>query len=81
VRIAGLDHVQLAAPAGCEAAARAFFCDLLGLEELEKPEALRPRGGVWFGLPDGASSTSASPSRSRRRRRRTRRSASRATTS
>jgi catechol 2,3-dioxygenase-like lactoylglutathione lyase family enzyme len=53
VRIAGLDHVQLAAPAGCEAAARAFFCDLLGLEELEKPEALRPRGGVWFGLPDG----------------------------
>jgi catechol 2,3-dioxygenase-like lactoylglutathione lyase family enzyme len=53
MRIVGLDHVQLAAPAGCEAAARAFFGDLLGLEELAKPEALRTRGGAWFGLPDG----------------------------
>jgi catechol 2,3-dioxygenase-like lactoylglutathione lyase family enzyme len=53
MRIAGLDHVQLAAPAGCEKAARAFFGGLLGLKELEKPEALRSRGGAWFGLPDG----------------------------
>ena len=44
----GIDHVQLAAPAGCEEAARGFFGDLLGLEELEKPEPLRSRGGVWF---------------------------------
>jgi len=46
--IAGIDHVQLAAPAGCEDAARRFFGELLGLEELEKPEPLRSRGGVWF---------------------------------
>ena len=46
--IDALDHVQLAAPAGCEDAARRFFGDLLGLEELEKPESLRSRGGVWF---------------------------------
>jgi len=46
--IAGIDHVQLAAPAGCEDAARHFFGELLGLEELEKPEPLRSRGGVWF---------------------------------
>ena len=44
----GIDHVQLAAPAGCEDTARAFFGDLLGLEEVEKPAALRGRGGVWF---------------------------------
>jgi catechol 2,3-dioxygenase-like lactoylglutathione lyase family enzyme len=44
----GIDHVQLAAPPGCEEAARAFFGELLGLEELEKPEGLRARGGVWF---------------------------------
>jgi catechol 2,3-dioxygenase-like lactoylglutathione lyase family enzyme len=43
-----IDHVQLAAPPGCEAEARRFFADLLGLEELEKPVALRARGGVWF---------------------------------
>jgi catechol 2,3-dioxygenase-like lactoylglutathione lyase family enzyme len=46
--LAGIDHVQLAAPAGCEDAARRFFGDLLGLEELEKPEPLRGRGGAWF---------------------------------
>ena len=44
----GVDHVQLAAPPGCEAEARRFFGGLLGLEELEKPEALRARGGLWF---------------------------------
>lgn len=48
-----LDHVQLAAPAGCEAEARQFFGDLLELQELEKPEPLRSRGGVWFALGDG----------------------------
>ena len=46
--LAAIDHVQLAAPAGCEDAARWFFGGLLGLEELEKPEPLRSRGGVWF---------------------------------
>ncbi len=46
--IEGIDHVQLAAPAGCEDAARRFFGELLGLEEIEKPEPLRSRGGVWF---------------------------------
>jgi catechol 2,3-dioxygenase-like lactoylglutathione lyase family enzyme len=40
--------VQVAAPPGCEAAARAFYGDLLGLTEVEKPEPLRGRGGVWF---------------------------------
>jgi catechol 2,3-dioxygenase-like lactoylglutathione lyase family enzyme len=44
----GIDHVQLAAPPGCEADARRFFGDALGLEEVVKPEPLRARGGVWF---------------------------------
>jgi catechol 2,3-dioxygenase-like lactoylglutathione lyase family enzyme len=47
-----LDHVQIAAPPGCEAEARRFFGGLLGLRELEKPEPLRARGGVWFALGD-----------------------------
>jgi catechol 2,3-dioxygenase-like lactoylglutathione lyase family enzyme len=46
--ITGIDHVQVAAPAGCEEAARAFYGALLGLAELPKPEALRARGGCWF---------------------------------
>jgi catechol 2,3-dioxygenase-like lactoylglutathione lyase family enzyme len=48
VPVIGFDHVQLAAPRGCEAAARAFYGELLGMEELPKPEAIRVRGGVWF---------------------------------
>jgi len=40
--------VQVAAPPGCEAEARAFYGGLLGLEELPKPEPLAARGGCWF---------------------------------
>jgi catechol 2,3-dioxygenase-like lactoylglutathione lyase family enzyme len=46
--ITGIDHVQVAAPLGCEAAARAFYGGLLGLAEVPKPEALAARGGCWF---------------------------------
>jgi catechol-2,3-dioxygenase len=47
-----LDHVQIAAPPDCEADARRFFGDLIGLAEVEKPEPLRGRGGVWFAVGD-----------------------------
>ena len=45
-----LDHVQVAAPPGCEAPARAFYGELLGLPEVEKPESMRASGGAWFAL-------------------------------
>jgi catechol 2,3-dioxygenase-like lactoylglutathione lyase family enzyme len=44
----GIDHVQVAAPAGGEDEARRFYGELLGLPELPKPPALQARGGVWF---------------------------------
>jgi catechol 2,3-dioxygenase-like lactoylglutathione lyase family enzyme len=47
-RIARIDHIQLAAPAGCEQAAREFYGSILGMTELEKPPVLRARGGCWF---------------------------------
>jgi catechol 2,3-dioxygenase-like lactoylglutathione lyase family enzyme len=43
-----IDHVQLAMPAGEEERARAFYRDLLGMEELPKPPELAGRGGCWF---------------------------------
>ena len=46
--VVGLDHVQVAAPDGCETEARRFYGELLGLEELEKPPLLAARGGAWF---------------------------------
>jgi catechol 2,3-dioxygenase-like lactoylglutathione lyase family enzyme len=48
VTITGIDHVQVAAPAGCEDDARAFYGRLLGMEELPKPDELQARGGCWF---------------------------------
>jgi catechol 2,3-dioxygenase-like lactoylglutathione lyase family enzyme len=48
VVLLGIDHVQVAAPFGSEAQARSFYGEVLGLPELDKPEALRARGGLWF---------------------------------
>lgn len=41
-------HTQITIPIGEEDAARTFYCCLLGLREIEKPEALRSRGGFWL---------------------------------
>ena len=51
--VTGLHHVQVAAPEACEAAARRFYGELLGLPELEKPPPLAARGGCWFELGEG----------------------------
>jgi catechol 2,3-dioxygenase-like lactoylglutathione lyase family enzyme len=41
-------HLQIAIPKGGEAAARQFYGAGLGMREVEKPEVLRARGGLWF---------------------------------
>ena len=46
--ILGLDHVQLAMPAGGEAEAVAFYEGLLGIPQVPKPPHLAARGGCWF---------------------------------
>jgi len=46
--ITRIDHIQLAAPKGCEPAARKFYGSILGLREIEKPAPLGGRGGCWF---------------------------------
>ena len=51
--IGRLDHVQLAMASGKESAVRIFCVDVLGLEEIAKPETLVGRGGVWFRIPAG----------------------------
>lgn len=43
-----LDHVQLAIPPGAEDQARAFWVDVVGLQEVAKPAALATRGGLWL---------------------------------
>jgi catechol 2,3-dioxygenase-like lactoylglutathione lyase family enzyme len=46
--IGKLHHVQLAIPLGGEHHCRAFWGDVLGMEEVEKPPVLAARGGCWF---------------------------------
>ena len=44
----GIDHIQLAMPAGGEQLVRRFYGEVLGLTELPKPPNLAARGGAWF---------------------------------
>ena len=46
--ITGLDHTQITIPAGHEEQAREFYCQFLGLSEIEKPDSLKPKGGLWI---------------------------------
>ncbi len=48
--ILGIHHVNISIPTGEEDNARAFYCDLLGLEEISKPDALQENGGFWLRL-------------------------------
>jgi catechol 2,3-dioxygenase-like lactoylglutathione lyase family enzyme len=43
-----LHHAQITIPSDGTNQARAFYCDLLGLREIPKPEFLRDRGGFWL---------------------------------
>ncbi|MBC7910246.1 MAG: VOC family protein [Pyrinomonadaceae bacterium] len=47
-----LHHAQITIPHGAEDECRKFYCDVLGLQEIEKPASLRERGGFWLELGD-----------------------------
>lgn len=51
--IGGIHHVQLTVPSGAEEEARHFYCQTLGLTEIEKPATLVGRGGLWLQVGDG----------------------------
>ena len=48
-----LHHAQVFYPPGEEANARAFYTEGLGLPEIQRPEALADRAGLWFAAGDG----------------------------
>jgi catechol 2,3-dioxygenase-like lactoylglutathione lyase family enzyme len=50
--ITGVDHIQITVPADGVERARAFYCGLLGLREIEKPDSLKGRGGFWLQVGD-----------------------------
>jgi catechol 2,3-dioxygenase-like lactoylglutathione lyase family enzyme len=50
--VLGVHHVQITVGRDQEQAARRFYCEVLGLAEVEKPEALKARGGFWLQVGD-----------------------------
>jgi catechol 2,3-dioxygenase-like lactoylglutathione lyase family enzyme len=46
--ILAVDHAQITVPKGAEKEARRFYCDFLGLTEVEKPENRKSKGGFWL---------------------------------
>lgn len=48
--ILGVHHVNITIPKNEERAGREFYCSVLGLREIDKPDALRGRGGFWLEL-------------------------------
>jgi catechol 2,3-dioxygenase-like lactoylglutathione lyase family enzyme len=46
--IVGVDHVQITVMLQDVDLARAFYCGLLGLQEIAKPDSLQVRGGFWL---------------------------------
>jgi catechol 2,3-dioxygenase-like lactoylglutathione lyase family enzyme/ribosomal protein S18 acetylase RimI-like enzyme len=46
--ISSVHHAQIMIPKGEEAAGREFYCQILGFSEIDKPDALKDRGGFWF---------------------------------
>lgn len=45
--IVGLHHAQITIPKGFEDEGKHFYCGVLGLSEIEKPDSLKGRGGFW----------------------------------
>jgi catechol 2,3-dioxygenase-like lactoylglutathione lyase family enzyme len=43
-----VQHAQISIPKGAEEEARKFYCHILGLREIPKPEVLQKRGGFWL---------------------------------
>ncbi len=46
--ILSVHHTQITIPTGEEKAARDFYCGILGLPQIAKPDALAGRGGFWL---------------------------------
>ncbi len=52
IKIISIDHVQVCIPPGKETEARNFYSGILELEEIEKPDSLKPNGGIWYQIGD-----------------------------
>ena len=47
-----LNHIQICIPNGEEDKGREFYCGILGLKEIEKPDRMKANGGFWVEIAD-----------------------------
>lgn len=52
INFSKIDHVQICIPRGKENEARRFYSDIIGLDEIPKPQELVPNGGLWYKIAD-----------------------------
>jgi catechol 2,3-dioxygenase-like lactoylglutathione lyase family enzyme len=52
IKIKRLDHIQICIPTGKENEAREFYTNIIGLEEIPKPDELVSNGGLWYQVGD-----------------------------
>ncbi len=50
--VSSVHHTQITIPMGEEEAGRHFYCQILGLPEIDKPDSLKDRGGFWLMVGD-----------------------------
>ena len=50
VEVTKLNHVNVTVPAALEEAAKRFYGELMGLEQIEKPDGPRKYIGAWYQL-------------------------------
>lgn len=50
--ILGIHHAQITIPKNSEEQGKQFYCNILGLTEIEKPDSLKGRGGFWIQVGD-----------------------------
>ncbi|MFP5260285.1 MAG: VOC family protein [Blastocatellia bacterium] len=48
LEILEINHVNITVPESAEEATKRFYTDVIGLEEVAKPDKLKGRGGAWF---------------------------------
>ncbi|MEW6735209.1 MAG: VOC family protein [Acidobacteriota bacterium] len=48
IKISAINHIQITVPAALEVATKHFYRNILGLEEVPKPENKQKRGGAWY---------------------------------
>lgn len=52
IKFKKINHIQICVPIGEEEKAKEFYCGILGLKEIERPDSLKNIPGFWLEIAD-----------------------------